>query len=178
MAPIDSVEIPEPIFVDISGDRLDGPTEIESLCVSCGENVSKDTSDGSDDFRSPVSFYSTLTADFFFFFLQGTTKLMLTKIPHYRELILMSFSCEKCGYRNNEVQSGGKIQEMGVKFKVKIKKPSDLCRQVVKSDFAAVTVPEIGLEIPSQSQKACKKLFFCCSQFFTNGGMFYCLSLS
>ena len=29
----------------------------------------------------------------------------------------------------------------------------DLSRQVVKSDYASITVPEIDLEIPSNSQK-------------------------
>ncbi|KAI4465911.1 zinc finger protein zpr1 [Holotrichia oblita] len=34
----------------------------------------------------------------------GTTKLLLTKIPYYKEVIIMSFSCDKCGYKNNEIQ--------------------------------------------------------------------------
>ena len=38
------------------------------------------------------------------------TTLLLTMIPHYREVILSSFNCEHCGFKNNEVQSGGRIQ--------------------------------------------------------------------
>jgi C4-type Zn-finger protein len=41
---------------------------------------------------------------------QGITRLLLTKIPHYKEIILMSFNCDHCGLQNNEIQSGGKIQ--------------------------------------------------------------------
>ena len=63
------------------------PTEVESLCVNCGDN--------------------------------GTTTLLLVKIPHYREVIISSFECESCGYRNNDIQSGGVIQPMGVIYKVK-----------------------------------------------------------
>lgn len=48
-----------------------------------------------------VSFitYITLTA-------QGTTRLLLTRIPHFKEVILMAFECPHCGNRNNEIQSG------------------------------------------------------------------------
>ena len=62
------------------------PTEVESLCVNCGEN--------------------------------GTTTLLLAKIPHYREIILSSFICESCGNKDNNIQSGGVVQNMGIIYKV------------------------------------------------------------
>lgn len=65
----------------------------------------------------------------------------------------MSFKCESCGFQNNEIQSGGRIQESGVTFKVKITTERDLSRQVVKSDNAVIIIPEIDLEIPAASQK-------------------------
>jgi len=83
----------------------------------------------------------------------GVTKLLLTRIPHYKEIILMSFHCEECGFSNNEIQSGGVIQEKGLRVKVVISNERDLSRQVVKSDFATVTVPELDLEIPPKGQK-------------------------
>ena len=90
------------------------------------------------------------------FLFQGETKILLTKIPHYREVIIMSFKCEHCGYQNNEIQSGSQVQDQGIKFKVKIQTSEDLCRQIVKSDYATLTVPEIELEIPPNSQKGGK----------------------
>ena len=33
----------------------------------------------------------------------GETRFMYTKIPMFKEIILSSFSCEHCGFRNNEV---------------------------------------------------------------------------
>lgn len=36
----------------------------------------------------------------------GITRLLLTSIPHFREVILMAFECPHCGWRNNEIQSG------------------------------------------------------------------------
>jgi len=83
----------------------------------------------------------------------GITTILLTKIPFYKEVILMSFRCEHCGFSNCELQSGSKIQDRGVTFKVKIKEKEDLNLQIVKSDSASLSVPEIELEVPPESQK-------------------------
>ncbi|KAH7696162.1 Zpr1-PA, partial [Aphelenchoides avenae] len=40
----------------------------------------------------------------------GITKLMCTRIPFYKQVILMSFACEHCGFQNNELQSGEPVQ--------------------------------------------------------------------
>ena len=37
---------------------------------------------------------------------QGITRLLLTRIPHFKEIVLMAFECPHCGNRNNEIQSG------------------------------------------------------------------------
>ena len=50
------------------------------------------------------------------FILQGMTRLMLTRIPFFKEVIISSFSCDECGFENREVQLGGKVQEKGVKY--------------------------------------------------------------
>ncbi|KAG6465219.1 hypothetical protein O3G_MSEX015008 [Manduca sexta] len=65
----------------------------------------------------------------------------------------MSFSCEECGYENNEIQPGGAIAELGVRWKLRVEKQVDLNRQVVKSDNTSVKIPELDFEIPAQSQK-------------------------
>ena len=98
----------------------------------------------------------------------GMTRLLLTKIPHYKEIILMSFHCEECGFKNNEIQSGGVIQEKGIRITVTLSNERDLSRQVlylsmggvnqrvaqvVRSDSASVLVPTIDLEIPATGQK-------------------------
>ncbi|KAK0182601.1 hypothetical protein PV327_000722 [Microctonus hyperodae] len=83
----------------------------------------------------------------------GITKILLTKIPHYKDIILMSFVCEKCGFENSEVQNGGQIKEKGVRIELKILNEKDLNRQVVKSDFTSVRFPKLDFEIPAQSQK-------------------------
>ena len=49
---------------------------------------------------------------------QGTTNLLLTRIPFFKDIILMAFECDECGYRNSEVQSA-EIQEKGCHFELK-----------------------------------------------------------
>ncbi|XP_015520476.1 zinc finger protein ZPR1 isoform X1 [Neodiprion lecontei] len=83
----------------------------------------------------------------------GMTRLLLTKIPHYKEVVLMSFSCEHCGCRNNEIQNAGKTLDKGIKATLLVSGAHDLNRQVVKSDFTGVRIPKLDFEIPSQSQK-------------------------
>ncbi|KAF5282600.1 hypothetical protein FQA39_LY05007 [Lamprigera yunnana] len=83
----------------------------------------------------------------------GITQLLLTKIPFFKEVVIMSFSCEECGYANNEIQPGGEIPAKGVKITLNVETPKDLNRQVVKSDYASVNIEELDFEIPSRSQK-------------------------
>lgn len=65
----------------------------------------------------------------------------------------MSFFCDECGYRNNEIQSGEEIQVQGLRLTLKVIESKDMNRRVVRSDFASVRFEEIDFEIPSQSQR-------------------------
>jgi len=51
----------------------------------------------------------------------GITRLLLTKIPFYKEVIISSFHCEHCGNENNEVQSASPVQDQGVDITAKVK---------------------------------------------------------
>lgn len=81
------------------------------------------------------------------------TRLLLTKIPFYKEVILMSFSCDHCGYRNNEIQSSGEIQPKGIRYSFTVSNVKDLNRRIVKSDYTALKIVELDFEIPAKSQK-------------------------
>ncbi|UZJ51511.1 hypothetical protein CBS101457_000831 [Exobasidium rhododendri] len=81
---------------------------------------------------------------------QGTTRLLLTYIPYFREVIVVSFFCPHCGNRNNEIQSAGEIQPKGCIYTVHVTNVEDLNRQVVKSEYATITIPEIQLTIPNK----------------------------
>lgn len=83
----------------------------------------------------------------------GTTRLMITNIPHFKEIIVSSFECPHCGERNNEVTFGGVFGPKKVRYELQVRSKKDLDRQVVKSEFATITIPELELEIPPESQK-------------------------
>ena len=63
----------------------------------------------------------------------------------------MAFSCENCGYKNTEVKQGGGISDKATKITFDFTNERDLCRDVFKSDTAALLIPEIDLELASGS---------------------------
>ena len=79
---------------------------------------------------------------------QGMTRLLLTKIPFFREVVIMSFACSHCAFRDTEVQPAGEIQQNGRKFTFMVEKADDLNRQLVKSDTCMFRVEDVDLEIP------------------------------
>ncbi|KAM8868487.1 zinc finger protein ZPR1 [Synchiropus picturatus] len=83
----------------------------------------------------------------------GMTRLLLTKIPFFKEIILSSFNCDHCGFSNTEIQSAGRIQEQGVCYTLKVRSKQDLDREVVKADSAVTRIPELDFEIPPFTQK-------------------------
>ncbi|GMM34230.1 zinc finger-containing protein [Saccharomycopsis crataegensis] len=78
----------------------------------------------------------------------GVTRMLLTKIPYFKEIILMSFECPHCGFKNSEIQSAAQIQDKGSKYILKIEKKEDFNRQVVKSESANCNFVELETEIP------------------------------
>ncbi|GAV26836.1 hypothetical protein PMKS-000292 [Pichia membranifaciens] len=80
----------------------------------------------------------------------GVTRILLTSIPYFKEIVLMSFSCPHCGFKNNEVQPASEIQEKGARYVLKIENQEDFNRQVVKSDSCSCKFVELDIEIPPQ----------------------------
>ncbi|GAO16546.1 uncharacterized protein UV8b_06178 [Ustilaginoidea virens] len=78
----------------------------------------------------------------------GVTRLLLTAIPYFREVVIMSFSCEHCHTQNNEIQAAGTVQPKGTHYELRLTSLEDLSRQVVKSDTASTKFIEMDLEIP------------------------------
>lgn len=83
----------------------------------------------------------------------GITRLMIHKIPNFRELILASFRCHECDEFNNEVTFGGEIQLQGCVIELQVENKSDLNRQLVKADSASLRIPFLDFEIPATTQK-------------------------
>jgi len=81
--------------------------------------------------------------------VQGETRMAITKIPNFSEIILMCFVCEKCGFKDAEVKPGGKIQSKGQITTLHVTKETaadDLRRDVLKSADASLSIPELGFE--------------------------------
>ncbi len=79
----------------------------------------------------------------------GITRLLLTRIPYFREVIIMSFRCEHCGFQNNEIQAAGSVQTRGTHYELRLTSVDDLSRQVVKADTAVAKFIELDIEIPA-----------------------------
>ncbi|KAJ1338695.1 zinc finger protein [Microdochium nivale] len=79
----------------------------------------------------------------------GMTRMLLTAIPYFREIIIMSFSCDHCGFSNNEIQAAGTIQPKGSNYLLRLTAMPDFERTVVKSDTAIVKFIELDLEVPA-----------------------------
>jgi len=77
----------------------------------------------------------------------GITRMKITNIPFFKEVVIMSFTCESCGWKSNEVKVGGEIPAKGTRITLKITDPSDLSRSLLKSETASFTIPEIELEL-------------------------------
>jgi len=75
------------------------------------------------------------------------TRMCLTDIPHFKEVIIMSTTCDTCGWRSNELKSGGGISKLATKITLKVNHGEDLKREVLKSDTAGVEIPELELEL-------------------------------
>ena len=70
------------------------------------------------------------------------------KIPYFKDLLLESFQCEHCGFKNTSVKNAGAIQEKGVKYTFTLDDPEDLSRQVVKGDNATFSFGDLGIDMP------------------------------
>ncbi|ELU09893.1 hypothetical protein CAPTEDRAFT_178707 [Capitella teleta] len=79
---------------------------------------------------------------------QGVTRLLLTKIPFFREVVLSSFCCEHCHHVDSGIQSASQHQERGVKYVLQVRNSKDMNRQVVKSEVATFEIPLLEFQQP------------------------------
>jgi hypothetical protein len=60
---------------------------------------------------------------------------LLLDVPFFKEVVVMSSTCDSCGYKNNEIKSGGPIPPKGRKITLKVLNSEDLSRDVLKVCF-------------------------------------------
>lgn len=79
---------------------------------------------------------------------KGTTRLLLLRVPFFRDIILESFECDHCHFKDNSVKSAGQIQEKGSKYTLDVENETDMQRQVIRSDISIFKVESLGIEMP------------------------------
>ncbi|PHH68034.1 hypothetical protein CDD83_6295 [Cordyceps sp. RAO-2017] len=127
---------------DTKGDTTQKPTEffesigdkVEGLASATNGAAAAAAAGDEDDYR-PVEEVESLCMNCG---KNGMTRLLLTAIPYFREVVIMSFACEHCNTRNNEIQAAGTVQAKGTHYELRLTSLADLGRQVVKSDTAVV----------------------------------------
>lgn len=75
------------------------------------------------------------------------THMKMVEIPHFKQVVIMSTVCDHCGYRSNEVKTGGEVPEKGKKITLKVNSPVDLGRDILKSESCALECPELELSV-------------------------------
>jgi len=76
-----------------------------------------------------------------------TTNMKMVDIPHFRQVVLMNTSCDDCGYKSNDVKTGGEVPEKGQKMSLRVTSPIDLSRDILKSESCALECPELKLSV-------------------------------
>lgn len=86
----------------------------------------------------------------------GECRMCVTDVPHFKEVILMAFACEECGWKDVEVKGGGAVPPHGTVTELRYDPAApdaagDMTRDVIKGDTAAVEIPEIELVMEAGS---------------------------
>lgn len=80
---------------------------------------------------------------------QGFTQMCISSIPFFKEIIIMAFSCDKCGYKSTEIKTGGGIGPKARRITFNFQKEEDLNRDCFKSDTTRLEIPELELVLES-----------------------------
>lgn len=76
-----------------------------------------------------------------------TLKIQMVDIPHFKQVIISAANCDACGYRTNDVKTGGEVPNKGQRIWLHIQGPKDLSRDILKSETCLLTVPECNVEV-------------------------------
>ena len=75
--------------------------------------------------------------------------MLLTRIPFFHEVVLMSFYCPHCHFQNSEIQNAGRVQECGCRYTFILSSQADFSRQIIKSETCLAKFVELDIEIPA-----------------------------
>jgi zinc finger protein len=78
---------------------------------------------------------------------QCVVNMQNVNIPHFKEVFIWSTVCDHCGYRTNEVKTGGAIPDKGSRVTLKVETIEDLSRDILKSDTCGMSSPDLDLSV-------------------------------
>ena len=73
--------------------------------------------------------------------------LQMLKIPYFKEVLVSAVVCSECGYKTNDVKTGGAIPDKGKRIWLDVKEPRDLHRDILKSETCMLTIPTLRVEV-------------------------------
>lgn len=77
----------------------------------------------------------------------ATCSIQSVKIPYFQQVFISTVVCMGCGYRTNDVKTGGEIPSKGRRIWLDIKTPEDLSRDILKSETCCLKVPACNVEV-------------------------------
>jgi zinc finger protein len=75
------------------------------------------------------------------------THMKMVDIPHFKQVVIMSTVCDDCGYRSNDVKTGGEIPVQGERITLSVTELSDMSRDILKSETCELECPELSLQV-------------------------------
>lgn len=73
--------------------------------------------------------------------------MTLISIPYFKQVIVSAVTCEHCGYRSNDVKTGGEVPEKGQRIWLDVRGPEDLKRDLLKAESCCLKIPDCELEV-------------------------------
>lgn len=75
--------------------------------------------------------------------IEGEARMCIASIPFFKEIIIMAFTCERCGFRTTDIKHGGGMSDKATRIVFKVENEKDLNRDVFKSDSCVLAIPEV-----------------------------------
>ena len=73
--------------------------------------------------------------------------IQMVNIPHFKQVIISAITCSACGYRTNDVKTGGKVPDKGTRTILSVEGPEDLKRDILKGESCSLRIPECELQV-------------------------------
>jgi zinc finger protein len=73
--------------------------------------------------------------------------IQTVNIPYFKQVIISAVVCEHCGYKTNDVKTGGEFPDKGQRIWLDVESPVDLRRDILKSETCCLKIPECSVEV-------------------------------